>query len=117
MGDVVVWRKVMSQPFREVQSRRGGILLTGSEAMRTGSTYVYSELAMIASALADGSTVTVHQEPCLTIGALRGLLDEHRPLVFHLAAHGTSEELRMQNAPGPTLGRASHQPRSARGRN
>lgn len=59
VGDVAVWRKVMSEPFRVAPRQRGGILLTGSEAMRTGSTYVHPELSMIASALAS-STVTVH---------------------------------------------------------
>lgn len=101
--DTTVWRTVVSPPPLTPKQWGNGVLLTGSEAMRTGLTYVPHELSMIASALAGKNTVTVHSEPYLVISALRGLLDRYRPTVFHLAAHGTREDLHVQNATGPTL--------------
>jgi hypothetical protein len=71
--------------------------------MLTGATYVHQELDMIISALAAIGTVKAHPEPAMVISALRGLLDHHRPSVFHLAAHGTRDDVRLQNQPRPTL--------------
>jgi hypothetical protein len=101
-GDVTVWRTVMTEPPKP-KPWGHTVLLTGSEAMLTGATYVHQELDMITSALAAIGTVKAHPEPALVISALRGLLDRHRPSVFHLAAHGTRDDLRLQNQPRPTL--------------
>jgi hypothetical protein len=103
MGDVTVCRRVEAPPPLTPKDWSDTVLLAGSEAMRTGATYVHPELDMIADELESSGTVKVRREPYLVISRLRGLLDLHRPAVFHLAAHGTQEGLHLQNQRGPTL--------------
>lgn len=103
-GNVVVYRRASSpSPPPKPKQWTGSVLLVGSEAMRSGSAYAREELDLITEALEDISAVTVHPEQHMTINALRGLLDRYRPAVFHLAAHGTRDDLRFQNSKGPTL--------------
>lgn len=101
VGNVVVCRRARTsfKPKRWTSA----ILLAGSEAIMSGSAYARDELTLITEALEEVSLVTVHCEPHLVVGALRGLLDRHQPAVFHLAAHGTRNSLQIQNARGPTL--------------
>lgn len=100
-GDVVVYRRARAS-FKP-KRWSSAVLLTGSEAMTSGSAYARDELVLITESLKEISAVAVHCEPHLVIGALRGLLDRHQPAVFHLAAHGTRDSLQIQNERRPTM--------------
>ena len=101
---VVVWRSVMSPPGSLMPKRwRQSILLTGSAPMLRTSAYVADELSMIESELPEDDTIKKTGDPHLVINNLSELLKEHRPAVFHFAAHGTKEGFQLQAEPGPTL--------------
>jgi CHAT domain len=101
---VVAWRSVMSSPgsLMPKQSRQS-ILLAGSAPMLRTSAYVADELSMIESKLPEDESIKKAGDPHLVLNALSKLLKEHRPAVFHFAAHGTKEGFQLEAEPGPTL--------------
>lgn len=111
LATVVIWRRVAGPlEVRRPTRWTNTLLLTGSAAMRRVSPFIHEELEWISSSMEQFPDIHTVRLPNLAAG-IRDALDQHRPVAFHLAGHGTEERIQFQAEPGATLHEIDVHPR------